>query len=688
MKQYGLFIAFFSIGILIFPIENYGTGFCANNKQTYQYQSVKKSPLKQILIKKTVWLSSLDLTKMIQGSGKPVIDKNTDQKPFSIAKQTFERGVGTRVNSSLWLDLGGESDKFIATVGVDDDTTRRANVTTHNFKIIGDGKKLWESGPMNFGEPAKKVDIDVKGIKTLILFVLNVGSRASQVQLDWADARFIVNGRDPKPIFPPQEATVILTPKLGPEPRINGPKVYGCHPGNPFLYRIPATGVRPIQFSADNLPSGLKLDLNTGIISGFIAKRGEYKVNLKAKNGHGKDSRLFKISCGDILALTPPMGWNDWYAHYGRITDKMMREAADIIVSSGMADAGYQYVNIDDCWMNAQKNIDSGRIGPDRDGKGNILPNSYFPDMKAMTDYIHFKGLKAGIYTSPGQTTCAGYTGSFQHEAQDAKQFASWGFDFLKYDRCSYGRGMGVFNVEMEQKPYRLMGALLKEQKRDIIFNLCQYGRSDVWKWGAEVGGQSWRTGGDLGFGLDRIFDVALKNAEYGLYTKPGAWNDPDYIQIGYVGNANGGGLPVPSKLTPTEQYSFMSLWCLLAAPLIYSGDLTRMDPFTLNVLCNPEVIDVDQDPLGISAKVIRLSENSFLMIKDLEDGGKVAGLCNSGETPLAITLNWTAAGIHGKHIVRDLWRQKNLGNFENEFTSIVPRHGVVLVRIKNKDNN
>jgi alpha-galactosidase len=304
--------------------------------------------------------------------------------------------------------------------------------------------------------------------------------------------------------------------------------------------------------------------------------------------------------------------------------------------------------------------------------------------MKKMTDYIHFKGLKAGIYTSPGPTTCAGYTGSYLYEAQDAKQFADWGFDFLKYDRCSYRNDMGVFTVEMEQKPYRLMGNLLKEQKRDIIFNLCQYGNGDVWKWGAEVGGQSWRTGGDLGFGLDHIFDVALKNAEYGAYSKPGAWNDPDYIQIGYVGNAKEEGLPTSSKLTPTEQYAFMSLWCLLAAPLIYSGDLTQMDAFTKNILCNPEVIEVDQDPLGKCAKVVQKKEDSFIMIKDLEDGSKAIGFCNSSKTPLIITLKWLLIGIKKGQKVRDLWRQKNLGYFKDKFSTTVPRHGVTLVRISN----
>ena len=204
----------------------------------------------------------------------------------------------------------------------------------------------------------------------------------------------------------------------------------------------------------------------------------------------------------------------------------------------------------------------------------------------------------------------------------------------------------------------------------------------NVWEWGAEVGSQSWRTSGDLGFSLNKLFDVALKNSEHRAWSKPGAWNDPDYIQIGNVGNARGMGEPKPCPLTPTEQYTFMSLWCLMAAPLFYSGDVTSLDDFTLNVLCNPEVIDVDQDPLGQSAAVARLTPATFLMIKDLADGGKAVGLCNQGETPARIYAPWSVLGVQGKQLVRDLWRQKDLGVFENEFTTEVPRHGVVLVRV------
>lgn len=204
----------------------------------------------------------------------------------------------------------------------------------------------------------------------------------------------------------PREEAVILTPDPGPSPRINGPKVYGCRPGNPFLYRIPATGQRPMKFAAANLPEGLTLDSETGIITGAVPRRGQYTVTLEATNSHGSARRRLKICCGDLLALTPPMGWNHWYAHYHRITDQLVREAADVMVASGMADVGYQYVSIDDCWMNAapdaRRKPDPLRVGPFRDAQGNILPNKHFPDMKALTDYIHSKGLKAGIYTSPG----------------------------------------------------------------------------------------------------------------------------------------------------------------------------------------------------------------------------------------------------------------------------------------------
>ena len=613
-------------------------------------------------------LSELDLSTIRQGWGKAQADKSVQEKPLTIAGEVFEKGLGTHASSIMYIELDGKAEAFRAKAGVDDEIG--ASPASIVFKAIVDGRTLFDSGVMKAGDKARPVDVSLKGAKMLILFAGDAGDGINFDHADWAAAVIVMADGKPRAVAAPKEDAVILTPKPGPAPRINGPKVYGCRPGNPFLYRVPTTGARPMKFSATGLPAGLVLDAVTGIVTGTAPARGEYKVTFRAENGHGKSEREFRIIGGDKLALTPTMGWNDWYAHYNRITDPMMREAADIMVSSGMADVGYQYVDIDDCW--------EAKRGPD----GNIIPNQKFPDMRDMTAYIHAKGLKAGIYSSPGPRTCAGYTGSYKYEAQDAKQIADWGFDLLKHDWCSYGEVAGGRDLTALQKPYRLMGDLLKQQKRDIVLNLCQYGMGDVWKWGAEVGGHSWRTGGDLGFELHRIFQIALRNCEIGQFNKPGEWNDPDYIQIGYIGSAHGMGHPRPCGLTPNEQYSFMSLWCLMASPLFYSGDMTKLDEFALNVLCNPEAIEVNQDPLGKCARVACKTNDTFVLVKEMEDGSKAVGLCNQGEFETEVVANWTDIGVSGKQRVRDLWRQKDLGEFTDRFSANVPRHGVALVRM------
>ena len=628
-----------------------------------------------------VALSALDLSKIRQGWGAARANQAVTQKPLSIAGETFANGVGTHARSVILVNLGGGATRFRAVCGVDDNAGKgRGSI---QFRVVADGKTLWRSPVMKQGNKGERVDLDVSGVKTLVLLVSEADNGSEFDHADWADARIVVTGARPQIVAAPAEEAVILTPPAPPEPRINGPKVYGGRPGNPFLYRIPATGERPMQFAADNLPAGLRLDAATGIIAGTNPPRGEYAVTLRAKNARGESARSFKIVSGDTLALTPPMGWNHWYTHYDRITDALMRQAADVMIASGMADVGYQYVNIDDCWPNAPEHRDPLRVGPLRDAQGNVLANKHFPDMKALTDYIHAKGLKAGIYTSPGPFTCARFTGAWQHEEPDARRFAEWGFDFLKHDWCSYGKVVeGRNDPDRFKEPYILMGGILKRQPRDIVLNLCQYGMGNVWEWGAEVGGHSWRTGGDLGFELERIFEVALKNVGIRQHNKPGAWNDPDYIQIGWIGNARGGGEPRPCAMTPTEQYAFMSLWCLMASPLFFSGDMGQIDAFTLNVLCNPEVIEIDQDPLGQCARLVGIDEDTFILVKDLEDGSRAVGLCNRGEWEAEIVAPWAALGLAGRQKVRDLWRQKDLGVFEDAFRAKVPRRGVVLVRV------
>lgn len=638
----------------------------------------------------SVWLADLDLTKMSSGWGKAVANHSVTTQELTIAGTKFARGVGTHAESVLNVQLDGAATEFTALVGVDDHAGQGKGAV--EFEIYGDAGPLWQSGTMKCGDAAKPVRVPLAGVKSLVLLVNAAGDGVAFDHADWAEAKFAFGGAQPLAVAMPQEAAIILTPPAPAAPRINGPRVYGVRPGHPFLYRIPCTGERPLKFSAQNLPAGLVLDEHTGIISGNLTDRTArtYDVMLQAQNNHGKAERVFKIVAGETLALTPPMGWNHWYTHYNRISDALLRQAAEAMIASGMADVGYQYVNIDDCWMNApamsKYQTDPKRVGPTRDASGNIVPNAYFPDMPGLTGYIHAKGLKAGIYTSPGALTCAGFEGALGHEAQDAAQFAAWGFDFLKYDWCSYSRVAGKKpDLAAMQKPYRLMGDLLKQQNRDIVFNLCQYGMGDVWKWGAEVGGHCWRTAGDLGFELNRVFEVALKNAEYREWSKPGAWNDPDYIQIGMIGTQTRRGtfeMAHPCPLTPSEQYAFMALWCLSAAPLFYSGDMGQLDPFTLNVLCNPEVLEVDQDELGQCGRVIPLGKKTFVMVKDLADGSKAVGLFNRGPVPARVTAVWSELGLGGAQRVRDLWRQQDLGVFEKTFEAGVPRRGGVLIRV------
>jgi alpha-galactosidase len=480
----------------------------------------------------------------------------------------------------------------------------------------------------------------------------------------------------------------ILTPKPGPEPKINGPAVYGARPGRPFIYRIPCTGARPIRFSAKGLPSPLHLDPSTGIVRGRApGKARVYVVELQAANRHGKAVRRFRIVVGDTLALTPPMGWNDWYTHYDRVTDKLVREAADAMVSSGMADYGYQFVNIDDCWMVKPGSNNPELNGEARDSGGAIRPNRRFPDMAALTAYIHARGLKAGIYTSPGPKTCAEFTGSYGHEELDARTFAKWGFDFLKYDWCSYKSESGGKTLQDYKLPYERMGGILPKMERDIVFNLCQYGMGDVWNWGGEVGGHAWRTTGDLGLEkesrLPGFYSVGFKNAAHDEAARPGRWNDPDYILIGAVGDARHiDAPPSPTKLTPDEQYSYMSMWSLMASPLIFSGDMNHLDEFTLNVLCNAEVIDVDQDPLGRQARIVRRTESEFVLAKPMEDGSLAVGLFNIGEKPARIQVTWTELGVHGPRRVHNVWQQKDSGQASDQLAVEVNRHGVAMVRL------
>ncbi len=634
----------------------------------------------------SVRLDELDLGAMTAGWGRARANLAVTGVPLKIGGVEFVHGVGTHAVSECPVLLDGRAVRFTARVGVDDNAKNsRASV---EFVVYGDDREMWRSGPCRWHEAPRNVTMSLSGVKNLSLFVEDAGNGNDFDHADWADAVFEFDGDRPRvaaaPV--PAEDFVLLTPPAPAEPRLNGPLVTAARPGAPFLYRIPCTGERPFEFHATGLPPGLALHAASGIITGRVARAGSHQVLLSARNSRGRAERPLRIEIGSTLALTPPMGWNSWYIHYNRVTEATMRQAGEQMIASGMADYGYQYVNIDDCWMVLPGSTNPELGGPAREADGRLRPNGRFPDIRGMVNDIHARGLKAGIYISPGPRTCAGFEGSWQHEARDARTFAEWGFDFLKYDWCSYGEKAGGDTREHLVKPYRIMWSELQKQERDIVFNLCQYGMGEVWRWAADVG-HCWRTTGDLGLErgarLPGFYRIAFSNAAHSEFARPGAWNDPDYLLIGWVGDAHGMGAGQKTTLTPAEQYSYMSLWSLMAAPLIFSGDMAKLDPFTLNVLCNHEVIAVDQDPLGKQARIVRQSDREFILIKELQDGSRALGLFNLGRAPATISVSWPELGLSGVQRVRDVWRQRPIGEADQRWSAEVPRHGVMLVRLE-----
>ncbi len=470
-----------------------------------------------------------------------------------------------------------------------------------------------------------------------------------------------------------------LTPKESPEPKIHGPAVFGVRPGHPFLYRIPATGNRPMTFYAHGLPAGLVIDTTTGQITGTVAARGEYKVVFKATNALGSAMKDFDIVVGDRIALTPPLGWNSWNCFASAVDQAKVRSAADAMVSSGLANHGWTYINIDDCWMVRPGSTDPQTSGVPRNPNGRVNTNAKFPDMRALSTYIHGKGLKLGIYSSPGPLTCAGYTGSYQHENDDAQQYAEWGVDYLKYDWCSYGDINRDTSRAGYELPYRVMRSSLDAVNRDIVFSLCQYGMRNVWEWGDSVGGNCWRTTGDITDTWQSMSSIGFGQNGHERFAGPGHWNDPDMLVVGWVG---WGPQLHPTRLTPEEQITHITLWSLLSAPMLIGCDMTKLDEFTYGLLSNDEVLDVDQDALGVQGRRIAKQGDAEVWVKPLHDGSLAVGFFNRGAQRTNITVDWKELGIAGPCRVRDLWRQKDLGEFSGQYGTSVGRHGAALVRI------
>ncbi len=462
----------------------------------------------------------------------------------------------------------------------------------------------------------------------------------------------------------PDYSPFIRTPPAPDTPRINGPDIFGVRPGSPLLYTIPATGDRPMTFSVENLPAGLSVNAANGQITGSLKKKGEYDVMFHAKNAKGEVEKKFRIVVGGKIALTPPMGWNSWNCWAWTVSaDKVLRSAR-AMVSSGLINHGWTYINIDDTWQGQ-------RTGQDHALQG----NKRFPDMKGLCDEVHALGLKAGIYSTPWITSYGGdagesgdnaagvWTKAMQNEKRfgkysfiqaDALQWAAWGFDYLKYD----------WNP-IDVAHTKAMSQALRKSGRDIVFSLSNnapFDHAADWAQWANC----WRTTGDIfdswnmpgQFYQFTVSEIAFSQDRWAPFAGPGHWNDPDMLVVGDVGWGN----PHPSRLTPDEQYTHITMWCMLSAPLLIGCDLDRLDPFTLNLLDNDEVLAIDQDALGKQATRVATVGAVDVYLKDLADGGKAVAFFNRSSVPVSIEFNkLDYIGINGHQHVRDLWRQQDV---------------------------
>lgn len=461
----------------------------------------------------------------------------------------------------------------------------------------------------------------------------------------------------------------LLTPYPSAKPKINGAEVFGARPGHPFLYLIPATGQKPLTYKAQGLPDGLKLDAATGIITGVVTQQGTYPVTFTVSNRLGSKTKAFTIIIGDKIGLTPALGWNSWNAWGLSVDDKKVRISAKAMVDR-LSAHGWAYINIDDGWEAEQRQAD-----------GKIAANSKFPDMKALSDYVHSLGLRMGIYSSPGPRTCGGFLGSWQHEDQDAQTYGDWGIDYLKYDWCSYSE-VTPANPDLPalKKPYQVMRSSLDKINRDIMYSLCQYGWGDVWQWGAEVGGNSWRTTGDIQDTWRSLSSIGFNQDKAAPFSQPGHFNDPDMLVVGKVG---WGPSLHNTRLTYDEQYTHISLWSLLSSPLLIGCDMGHLDRFTLNLLTNDEVLTIDQDALGKGASQYIKKEGYQIWVKELKDGGKAIGLFNLSDKYQTISLDKNDPALKGYTKFRDVWQQRYVITTGKDFSAKVAPHGVMLIRVE-----
>jgi alpha-galactosidase len=645
----------------------------------------------------TLFFDDLQLQTFSEGI-RPVSTKsNYWHNTMKINGVAYKRGFGAQSPCVLSFMLNGNASRFSAEVGVDDSANTAIPLT---FYVVADQKILFQSKAMHVGDPAVKIDVDLTGIKQLGLLITDTvgGLGNKRTNGNWANALLMVKDGFTPGYVENTDPKYILTPTPKKTPQINTAKVFGATPGNPVLFKVATTGQRPIQFSATNLPAGLTISSESGIITGIVKKKGNYEVMLHAKNKLGSASKKLSIKIGDTIALTPPIGWNGWNSWEAEIDREKVLASANAMVSKGLADHGWSYINIDDAWMGV-------RSGPDTA----LQPNEKFPDMKGMIDYIHSLGLKAGLYSTPYLASYGGYVGAssdyptggethelfrpnrppysrigkYKFEPNDARQMAKWGVDFLKYDWR-----IDVASTER-------MSTALKNSGRDIVFSLSNNAPFEkVTDWVRLS--NMYRTGPDIKDSWTSLYNTSFVLDKWSPFAGPGHWSDADMM---IVGDVSIGPVLHPTRLTPDEQYSHISIFSLIASPMLIGCPIDRLDAFTVSLLSNDEVIAINQDPLGKAARLVLEKDGFQVWKRELENGDYAVGIFNIagyGKTPQSyfrwgnekatnFQLNFKEIGLNGNFNIRDVWRQKDLGIFINSITTSVPYHGVMMFRLRKK---
>ncbi|UTA66839.1 NPCBM/NEW2 domain-containing protein [Emticicia sp. 21SJ11W-3] len=639
---------------------------------------------------KPLWLDDLPIKSYSEGIPAVLPKTNAAGDQMKIAGKTFSHGVGVSSTSVLSFQLAGHAASFSAMVGVDDLGIKNL---PHRFYVIGDKQILFDSGEMRWGDAPKPVNVNLAGIQRLGLLVL-VDIYINRTFTNWADAAFVMKDNFIPATIPNQQQRYILTPQPDKKPRINSAGVFGARPGNPFLYTIAATGQRPVTYSVQNLPKGLSVDTQTGIISGKVMQKGTYTANLKVRNAFGEAQKKLTITIGDTIALTPPIGWNGWNSWAKNIDQQKVKASADAMVKMGLNQHGWTYINIDDAWQGQR----GGALNA-------IQPNEKFPEFRKMVDYIHSLGLKVGVYSTPMITSYAGYIGGssdyphgritdsiknnkrafryigkYTFEENDARQMAEWGIDYLKYD------------WRIDVKAAEKMSVALRNSGRDIVYSISNSAPFAYAKDWARLT-NSFRTGPDIRDSWLSLYHSAFTLDKWAPYGGRGHWLDPDMM---ILGNVTTGSALHPTRLTPDEQYSHVSLFSLLSAPLLIGCPIEQLDAFTLNLLTNDEVIEINQDPAGKPARLVKEENGVQTWVKPLADGSYAIGLFNIayyGQTPqsyfrwddekaIHYNLDLKALGLQGRYQLRDVWRQKNLGVFSGVYPCTIQHHGVVMLRI------